>query len=463
MGNEFILIEGARQNNLKGVTVRVPIGAVTAVTGVAGAGKSSLAFEVLYAEGYRRYVETFSPYARQFLERLDRPRAERIEGVLPSIAIDRTAPVRTSRSTVGTMTSIADYLRSLYARAATLHCRGCGEPVERHSPSSIFEALLDAAEGEPALICFPASVGRASKAALRDVFQQLGFRRVLEGGRAVPLEEARLRPTKGRVRVVLDRITAGRGQRERIVDSLEQALRFGKGRIELHLERLDEPLRFSEALRCERCEIDYADPTPALFSFNNPIGACPTCRGFGRTVDIDPDLVVPNARLSVAAGCIKPFQTPFYGDCQEALLRFLGREGISPEVAWQDLDPKTRQVIWAGEPGGRSHWRSRWYGIQGFFEWLEFRAATAFTCGSFSRNIAAICPVPTALAPGSGLRHCCFASPGGRCPRSKRCRSSTRSASFTTGRRPAAIRRPSCFCARSAVAFAFCSTSGSAT
>ncbi len=374
MGNEFILIEGARQNNLKGVSVRVPIGAVTAVTGVAGAGKSSLAFEVLYAEGYRRYVETFSPYARQFLERLDRPRAERIEGVLPSIAIDRTAPVRTSRSTVGTMTSIADYLRSLYARAATLHCRGCAEPVERHSPSSIFAALLDAADGEPALICFPASVGRASKAALRDVFQQLGFRRVLEGGRAVPLEEARLRAREGKVTIVLDRVTALRGQRERIVDSLEQALRFGKGRVELHVERLEEPLRFSEALCCERCEIDYADPTPALFSFNNPIGACPTCRGFGRTVDIDPDLVVPNPRLSVAEGCIKPFQTSFYGDCQEALLRFLGRAGIAPEVAWQDLDPKTRQLIWTGEPGGRAHWRSRWYGIQGFFEWLESRS-----------------------------------------------------------------------------------------
>ena len=302
MGNEFILIEGARQNNLKGVTVRVPIGAVTAVTGVAGAGKSSLAFEVLYAEGYRRYVETFSPYARQFLERLDRPRAERIEGVLPSIAIDRTAPVRTSRSTVGTMTSIADYLRSLYARAATLHCRGCGEPVERHSPSSIFEALLDAAEGEPALICFPASVGPR---------QQGGAPRVLSSSSAFAACSRTAVRCRSRTPAFGPRRAASRscsigsppgaGQRERIVDSLEQALRFGKGRLELRLERLEEPLRFSEALRCERCEIDYADPTPALFSFNNPIGACPTCRGFGRTVDIDPDLVVPNPRLSVAS------------------------------------------------------------------------------------------------------------------------------------------------------------------
>ena len=135
MARRFIEVDNARQNNLKGVSVRVPIGAVTAVTGVAGAGKSSLAFDVLYAEGHRRYAETFSPYARQFLERLDRPRAERIEGVLPAVAVDRTAPVRTSRSTVGTMTSVADYLRALYARAATLHCRQCGQPVRRDTPS----------------------------------------------------------------------------------------------------------------------------------------------------------------------------------------------------------------------------------------------------------------------------------------------------------------------------------------
>ena len=156
MPRRFIEVEKARQNNLKGVSVRVPIGAVTAVTGVAGAGKSSLAFDVLYAEGHRRYAETFSPYARQFLERLDRPRAERIEGVLPAVAVDRTAPVRTSRSTVGTMTSVADYLRALYARAATLHCRQCGQPVRRDTPSSIFDALVEAAEGRTALVSLPA-------------------------------------------------------------------------------------------------------------------------------------------------------------------------------------------------------------------------------------------------------------------------------------------------------------------
>jgi excinuclease ABC subunit A len=365
----FILVEGARQNNLKGITVRVPVGAVTVVTGVAGAGKSSLAFEVLYAEGYRRYVETFSPYARQFLERLDRPKADRIEGVLPAIAIDRTSPVRTSRSTVGTMTSIADYMRALWARCATLHCRGCGQPVQRHSPSSIFDELTAAAHGKQTLICFPLYVGRVKPDTLRDLLQQLGLVRVLENGVAVRVEQARLRPHQGMVTVVLDRITIEPERRRRIVDSLESALRLGKGHVEMHADGIAEPLRFSQFLRCERCGIDYTDPTPGLFSFNNPIGACETCRGFGRIVDIDPDLVVPDPRLSIPEGAIKPFQTPLNSLCQEDLLGFLKRRRIAANVPWQELDPEIRRLIWEGEPGGGN----RWYGIRGLFDWLEAR------------------------------------------------------------------------------------------
>src|SRR5438093_5040036 len=166
-GGRSIRVEGAHQNNLKGITVTVPVGAVTAVTGVAGAGKSSLAFDVLYSEGHRRYAETFSPYARQFLERLVRPRAERIEGVLPAVAVDRTAPVRTSRSTVGTMTAIADYLRALWARVAVLHCKSCGQAVVRDSASSIFAELVSAGESKQALLCFP-----CSPKALRETLQE---------------------------------------------------------------------------------------------------------------------------------------------------------------------------------------------------------------------------------------------------------------------------------------------------
>ena len=375
MAGRYIDVVGARQNNLKGVSVRIPIGAVTAVTGVAGAGKSSLALDVLYAEGHRRYAETFSPYARQFLERLDRPRAERIDGVLPAIAVDRTAPVRTSRSTVSTMTSVADYLRALYARAAVLHCRQCGEPVRRDTPSSIVDALLAAVAGRSALVSFPHRVGRKVAAGVvREAFEKAGFRRVLEGGVPVRVEDARLHAEGGVLSVVLDRLRIEAGERPRIVDSLEAALRHGEGKLAVHVEGEAEPRRFSSALHCARCEIGYADPQPALFSFNNPFGACETCKGFGRTMAIDPELVVPDPRRTLAGGAIKPFQTSFYSDCQDDLERFLKRSGLPEDVPYAELPDDTKRLVWDGEPGGRQNWRKKWYGVTGFFEWLESRS-----------------------------------------------------------------------------------------
>ena len=374
MARRFIEVDKARQNNLKGVSVRVPIGAVTAVTGVAGAGKSSLAFDVLYAEGHRRYAETFSPYARQFLERLDRPRAERIEGVLPAVAVDRTAPVRTSRSTVGTMTSVADYLRALYARAATLHCRQCGRPVVRDSPSSIFEALVGAAGGRSALVCFPHRVGKkVGTGVIREAFEKAGFRRVLEDGEARRIEESRLHPENGVITVVLDRVAVEHGQRQRIVDSLETALRHGEGKVEVRVEGEALPRRWSEALHCATCDLDYGDPTPALFSFNHPVGACETCKGFGRTMAIDRDLVIPDARKSIHQGCVKPFQTNFYSDCQDDLERFCRRAGLPADVPYADLPEEAQRLVWEGEPGGRQSWQKKWYGVDGFFQWLETR------------------------------------------------------------------------------------------
>jgi excinuclease ABC subunit A len=369
--SRFIEVDEARQNNLKGVTVRIPIGGVTAVTGVAGAGKSSLAFDVLYAEGHRRYAETFSPYARQFLERLDRPRAERLEGVLPAVAVDRTAPVRTSRSTVGTMTSVADYLRALYARAGVLHCRQCGRPVRRDTPSSIFEDAAAGASGRTALVTFPHRVGRkVGKGVVREAFEKAGFRRVLENGAPVRIEDAHLRPEEGVVTVVLDRVRIEGGERQRIVDSIEAALRHGEGHVELRVEGEGEPRRYSEALHCARCDVAYGDPSPALFSFNHPVGACPACKGFGRTMAIDADLVVPDARKTLAGGAIKPFQTGFYSECQDDLERFLRREGLRDDVPWADLPEGVRRAVWDGEPAGRP---KRWYGVAGFFRYLEAR------------------------------------------------------------------------------------------
>ncbi|MFN8095397.1 MAG: excinuclease ABC subunit UvrA [Vicinamibacteria bacterium] len=369
--SRFIEIDEARQNNLKGVTVRIPIGGVTAVTGVAGAGKSSLAFDVLYAEGHRRYAETFSPYARQFLERLDRPRAERLEGVLPAVAVDRTAPVRTSRSTVGTMTSVADYLRALYARAGVLHCRQCGQPVRRDTPSSIFESLAADAAGRSALVTFPHRVGKkVGIGVVREAFEKAGFRRVLENGAPVRLEDARLHPEDGVVTVVFDRVRIEADGRQRIVDSIEGALRHGEGRVELRVEGEEHPRRFSEALHCARCDVAYGDPSPALFSFNHPVGACPSCKGFGRTMAIDADLVIPDPRKTLRGGAIKPFQTGFYSECQDDLERFLKREGLRDDVPWAELPEAVRRAVWDGEPAGRP---KRWYGVAGFFRYLEAR------------------------------------------------------------------------------------------
>ncbi|HEY8234711.1 MAG TPA: excinuclease ABC subunit UvrA [Vicinamibacteria bacterium] len=374
MAGRFIEVTGARQNNLKGIDVRIPIGAVTAVTGVAGAGKSSLALDVLYAEGHRRYAETFSPYARQFLERLDRPRAERIEGVLPAVAVDRTAPVRTSRSTVSTMTSVADYLRALYARAAVLHCRGCGQRVRRDSPSSIFETLLSEAAGRNALVTFPHRVGRKVAASVvREAFEKAGFRRVLERGELVRIEDARLTPEEGVLTVVLDRLRVEADERQRIVDSLEAALRHGEGKVALHVEGEARPRRFSTALHCAACDLAYSDPSPALFSFNNPFGACETCKGFGRTMAIDPELVIPDPRRTLAGGAIKPFQTNAYSECQDDLERFLKRAALPENVPYAELSEAVKRFVWDGEPGGRQAWRRKWYGVTGFFEWLESR------------------------------------------------------------------------------------------
>jgi excinuclease ABC subunit A len=370
-----IKVSGARQNNLRGVNVEIPLGAVTVVTGVAGAGKSSLAFDVLYAEGYRRYVETFSPYARQFLDRLDRPKADAIEGVLPAVAIDRTAPVRTSRSTVGTMTSIADYLRALYARLGELHCRQCGQKVGRASAGAVFDRVLAEAPGATALVCFASRVGKAKPDALRELFAQAGLRRVLEDGRAVPIEEAHFKERDGdaAITVVLDRVTLAADRRQHVVDSLEAAFRWGRGQLELRIVGEANPRRFSEHLSCATCGIAYEDPSPATFSFNHPVGACEGCKGFGRTMDIDPELVIADPRLSVGQGCIKIFQSAGYKECQDDLEKFFAREKLPLDVPWRELDEATKHLVWEGEPGGRKSWRKKWYGLRGFFAWLEGR------------------------------------------------------------------------------------------
>jgi excinuclease ABC subunit A len=330
------------------------------VTGVSGSGKSSLAFDTLYAEGQRRYVETFSPYARQFMDRMDRPQVERIERIPPAIAIDRKDPVRTSRSTVGTMTEVTDFVKLLYARAAVLHCRGCGRPVTPATPAAVWEFCRSLPHGLAVLITFAVPAGEAAASA---TWQRLGFDRWFDGARVRPLADLAT-DLQGPVHVLVDRFKWRGQERQRIIESAEQAFRFGGGRLDLWAPP-GHHAAFSSALACAACDIEYSPPPPGLFSFNSPVGACPTCRGFGRVIDIDPELIVPEPSLSIAQGAVKPWGgRDAHRDEYDDLVAFCREEGIPTEIPFQRLSDHQRAAIFDGRPGG-------FYGLRGFFKWLE--------------------------------------------------------------------------------------------
>jgi excinuclease ABC subunit A len=364
MADDFIRVEGARQNNLKGLNLRLPLNELIVVTGVSGSGKSSLAFDTIYAEGQRRYIETFSPYARQFLERMDKPRADRIQGIPPAIAIDQTNPVRTSRSTVGTMTELSDHLKLLFARAARLLCRGCGREVRRDTPESICQDLLTRLPHRPsALITYPFPVPEgATRQAVRDLLASQGYVRIH-------------REEDDRLEVIQDRLRLAPENRARIVEGLEAALQRGVGQVLLYPldaeRRAQAPWRFSSDLHCPDCDLSYRDPAPNLFSFNSPIGACPACRGFGRTIGVDYGLVVPDEGKTLAAGAVRPWQTDSYRECQDDLVRFARRRGIPTNVPWRDLSETHRRWVLEGE----GDWEEGvWYGVSRFFRWLETKS-----------------------------------------------------------------------------------------
>lgn len=365
MAREFIRIEGARQHNLKGLDLKLPLHELIVVTGVSGSGKSSFAFDTVYAEGQRRYVETFSPYARQFLERMDKPRVECIDGIPPAIAVDQTNPVRTSRSTVGTMTELNDHLKLLFARAARLHCRGCGRPVRRDTPETICADLLEhaAAEGTArAQITFPVTIPENfSEEEVRALLVRQGYTRVH-------------RRTGARLEVVQARVRLAPERRAALVEALEAALHYGHGHVAVYpLNEAGEaaPWRYSAQLHCAECDLHYRDPVPNLFSFNSPIGACETCRGFGRVLGIDYALVVPDEERTLAGGAVKPWQSESYRECQTDLMRFARRRGVPTDVAWRALGAEHRRWVLEGEgPWEDGHW----YGVKRFFEWLETKA-----------------------------------------------------------------------------------------
>ena len=354
-----IRIIGAKQNNLKNLSLDLPREQLIAVTGVSGSGKSSLALDTLYAEGQRRYVETFSPYARQFLDRLDRPQVEAIIGIPPAIAIEQGNRIKSSRSTVGTITELADHLKLLFARTGVLHCRQCGRSVQQDSPETIWSSLSKVPGESPVLITFPLTSQGRSVEETRSYLWRQGFRRLWHREKILNLDEQSI-PNEEHFDVLVDRTVWSSKNRERIFDSVEQAYHFGEGKLKLVFPPEVEHL-FSATYHCAFCDINYPSPSPHLFSFNSPLGACETCRGFGRIIDVDLDLVIPDKNLSLEKGAIKPWSTERmeYYD----LMNFCTAAGIPTAVPFNKLTPAQQESIIEES--------DEFYGVRGFFRWLE--------------------------------------------------------------------------------------------
>jgi len=374
-----IRIRGARQHNLQNLDLDIRTGEMTVVTGPSGSGKSSLVFDTLYAEGQRRYVETFSAYARQFLDRMDKPAVDKVEGVPPAIAIDQTNPVRSSRSTVGTMTELNDHLKLLFARAAQLFDRETALPVRHDSPDSIYAELVSraAAAGDPRVILtFPVELPASTSA--EEVTQWLSA----SGFTRIQAEREVATPTGPRkvLDVVADRFRMSNAERARVIEAIEVALKRGSGRLTVYALAADEgaePVvwKFSTGLHCPESDIRYADPIPSMFSFNSAVGACETCRGFGRVIGVDLGLVIPNDKLTLRAGAIKTIQTPAWKEAQDDLMRHAEAAGIPRDTPWNKLTDEQKQWVIEGTPNYREgNWSKQWYGIRRFFGYLESKA-----------------------------------------------------------------------------------------
>ena len=389
---DVISIRGARVHNLKNISLEVPHNAITVVTGVSGSGKSSLAFDTIYAEGQRRYVESLSAYARQFLERMEKPDVDEISGIAPAVAIRQKNSTRNPRSTVATATEIYDYLRLLFARCGQTFCIKCGAQVLRDNPEAIAGKVLSLAPGRRFYVLYelriaqeqPAAGRRGAKKkpappsqeALRNALsgiQKRGFNRLYEDGRLhefsspeTLLEVDFTQP----VYVVVDRLAVSPESRARLVDSIEICYREagGEALLEFVPEAAGKPperLVFNERFECKNDGTLYQEPEPKLFSFNNPYGACPRCQGFGNTIDFDLNLVVPDASRSLDEGAIEPWTKPRYKALFQELKKFARTQDIPTNVAWRHLTADQRKLILEGDP------EHEFDGVKGFFNWLE--------------------------------------------------------------------------------------------
>ena len=390
--NEHIVIHGARTHNLKNVDLTLPKGRLIVVTGVSGSGKSSLAFDTIYAEGQRRYVESLSAYARQFLERMEKPDVDHIDGICPAIAIRQKNSLRNPRSTVGTTTEIHDHLRLLFARAGCTVCRQCGGEVVREPAEAAAGRLLALPEGTRLLLGFESPVGApeagagsgtdqpppgppggtppAVEAAIAALRKQ-GFGRLIVDGRAVKLDDVDpgVLADRATLQVVVDRLRVGPDLVGRMTDSVETAYLHGGGAafaMEVGDATPDDPVvhRFSERFECRPCGIAYEVPQPRLFSFNSPFGACPTCHGFGNVIELDLNLAIPDQSKSIQQNAIEPFSKPHYRSQLVDLKRAARARGVRLTTPWRDLTDDERAFIVEGDGEG-------YKGIKGFFRWLE--------------------------------------------------------------------------------------------
>ena len=362
MSQGTIRIRGARQHNLKNLDLDIRTGELTVVTGPSGSGKSSLVFDTLYAEGQRRYVETFSAYARQFLDRMDKPAVDRVEGVPPAIAIDQTNPVRSSRSTVGTMTELNDHLKLLFSRAGHLFDQDTAQAVQHDTPETIYAEVLQQAkaQGNPRLVfTFPVELpAQTSAEELAQWLSASGFTRI-HAEREIPAQlgsdsnsGSKAASAKGKAKaiapdtgarkvldVVADRFRIDGADKARVLEAIELSLKRGSGRLNVYMvPDAEAPAatpadatpqwRFSTGLHCPTSDRRYSDPIASMFSFNSAVGACEACRGFGRVVGVDYGLVIPNDKLTLRAGAIKPMQTPAWQECQDDLMRHAEAAGI---------------------------------------------------------------------------------------------------------------------------------------
>jgi excinuclease ABC subunit A len=406
MSTETIVVRGARVHNLKNVDFEIPHNSLTVVTGVSGSGKSSRAFDTIYAEGQRRYVESLSAYARQFLERIEKPDVDVIDGIAPAVAIRQKNTTRNPRSTVATATEIYDYLRLLFARAGRTFCLQCGQEVKKDTVDEVTAAVLGLGEGTRLNVLFPLgiltgspgeptrvkkrspdrsagvppAVPRASRprrtATISDQLKtrlselrQRGFNRLYQNGQIFEFStpESLLDVDFSQpVFLLVDRLVVSPDARARIVDAIEISYREA-GEVIFETapgdDRPSQPLRFSQRFECKQCNLRYEEPEPRLFSFNNPYGACPRCQGFGNTIDFDLDLVIPDKSKTLNEGAIEPWTKPKYRPLFTELKRFAKQANIPLDISWAELDPEQRRMIVEGE--------GKFPGVRGFFNHLE--------------------------------------------------------------------------------------------